>query len=91
MSWDNFDEDIKAGILGSGGNLCTVSRFLNEIGEDGRKAVEAAINNPNRPATAIAKALRVKVEAMGIDVKAPGDFIITRHRRGECKCPKRAL
>lgn len=87
MAWDDFDDTVKTFNRG-GGFRCGVEKFLDVIGDEGREAVEKVLANPQRTNTSINKALTAKAEALELDVLVPADFVISRHRRGECRCAK---
>lgn len=63
------------------GGTCSLGRLLTEASASDRKEYLDALGDSTIPASAIARALKVR----GVNLV---EQTIARHRRGDCKCPR---
>lgn len=81
--WTEFETAVAAATTRTGGE-CSVARMLRELPDDGRTAVQDALNGDNIQVSAIARALRAR-----IGDTAPGAYALRRHRRTDCSCGRK--
>lgn len=66
---------------------CGIARLMERQPAAARKAIEAALANPD----VTANGLRAALSSKGIpDEEIPGAHTIQRHRKRECGCGKKA-
>lgn len=63
------------------GPACTIGLAFGSLSEADAANLTAALENPNAPSSAIARAL----SSLGYDVRP---YTVQRHRRRECRCPE---
>jgi len=80
-NWSSFDGEVKGHQRHPGGK-CQVSRLLEGLPDDGRRAVEKVLADDLLSAAAIEKALRERLGA------APSRYSIANHRRKGCRCTR---
>lgn len=78
--WSKFTDEVRASTPARGPR-CSVGIMLDELPEEGRRAVEAALANRLLTHTGIRQAL---VKRLGKET--PSVFSISNHRRRGCKC-----
>lgn len=83
-SWDDLGEEASSHAL-QHGPQCGISKMIQRLTEADRAGVLAVVEDPEVPAASLRRAL---VKRLGD--KAPPVYSITRHRRGECNCNRKA-
>lgn len=86
-SWTAFEGKARA-AEGQRGPLCAVGRLLETLPAEGQLAVEKALANRALSASGIQRAL---TDFLGEDHESlPSAWSVRNHRRGECRCARRA-
>lgn len=83
MHWEDFNKDCEAASTGFHKRGCGVGRLFADIPEEAKTAIRKALANQNVTTSGIHNEL---VKRLGDSV--PSRSTLTRHRKGECGCPK---
>jgi hypothetical protein len=76
-------EEIRESTLKTG-SLCSVRRLLDALSPRDCRDLEAALADASLTSAAIARAMNKRADKTGVRFRN-GDMI-TRHRRGDCRC-----
>lgn len=77
--WTDFLGDVEAESREKNHKVCAMCLLLDGLTPAARDSIQKAMDRPELSAPAIRRAL-----AKRLDTTPPSDFIIRRHRRGEC-------
>jgi hypothetical protein len=76
-------EEIRESTLKTG-SLCSIRRLLDVLSPRDCRDLEAALADASLTSAAIARAMNKRADKTGVRFRN-GDMI-TRHRRGDCRC-----
>lgn len=77
--WTGFEDDVVAESGVSSHKVCGMCALVASLPAPARVSIEAVLAREELSAPAIRRALAKRIEG-----PAPSDFVIRRHRRGEC-------
>lgn len=77
--WTNFTDDVEAESDGRHHKLCGMCSLLENLPAGARENLQQVLDRSDLSAPAIRRALSKR-----LDSTPPSDFVIRRHRRGEC-------
>lgn len=84
--WAGFQEEVKReGREVQRGPRCGLGVLLEESTPDARKILQDVLDDRQNTTSSIARAMRNR-----LGDQAPGLYTIANHRRGNCRCSRRA-